>query len=463
MKVIGLEISDAGIMAAEARSGKLLKVDGESLESPGIALSEKKKFLVGQAADRRICQSPRFANNLFWDLLDAGPLSQPGYEGLSHADLVYRHLQEIWRTVRSHGDEVIMAVPSFFTQEQLGYILGMASELSMPVRGFVTLAVASAMEPVDSDLIVHVDLSLHRAVVTLLEPGERLTQTETVSLQERGMSALVSEWKKSIAREFVQKTRFDPLYQASSEQELHDRLPEIIAQLQDKDSVPLEMKSGLHKHSVTLPRDLFTEKSGPLFADVVGTIASKRARAGLRDAPTAFWVTHRVTRIPGWKESLAALPATHLFALEPGAGAKGAAKLSNFFDAQPGKRGVSLLSSRPWHMLSRRGKASPERLPTHVLHGAVAYPVSDSPLGVSSEKGRTQVHLVKEGEDPASRHCTIRREGKRVVLTNLSPSGTMVDGAKVMGSAPLSLGQRIQMGESEETLQLIACLNKDEA
>ena len=462
MRVIGLEISDAGIMAAEARSGKLLKVDGESLESPGIALSEKKKLLVGQAADRRICQNPRFANNLFWDLMDGSPLSQPGYEGLSHADLVYRHLKEIWRAVKSHGDEVIMAVPSFFTQEQLGYILGMTSELSMPVRGFVTLAVASAVDPVDSDLIVHVDLSLHRAVITFLEPGERLTQTETVSLQAKGVSELASEWKKSIAREFVQKTRFDPLYQASSEQELHDRLPAVIAQLQDKESVAFEMKSGLHKHAVTLTRDLFTEKSGPLFADVVGAVESKRAKAGLRDETTALWVTHRITRIPGWKESLAALPHTRLFALELGAGARGAAKLSNLFDVQPGKRGVALLSSRPWPGVSRREKASPEWLPTHVLHGAVAYPVSASPLGVSSEKGRIRVHLLKEGEDLAARHCTIRREGKRVVLTNLSPSCTIVDGATVTGSAPLSLGQKIQTGESEETLQLIACLNKDE-
>jgi pSer/pThr/pTyr-binding forkhead associated (FHA) protein len=82
---------------------------------------------------------------------------------------------------------------------------------------------------------------------------------------------------------------------------------------------------------------------------------------------------------------------------------------------------------------------------------------------ISSEKGTTRVHILKDGEDPASRHCTIRREGKQVVLTNLSPSGTLLDGVRITGSAPLSLGQRIRVGESEETLQLIACLNKDEA
>jgi hypothetical protein len=196
--------------------------------------------------------------------------------------------------VRPFGEEVIIAVPSFFTQEQLGWILGMTSELSMPVRGFVTLPVASATGPLDHDLIFHLDLSLHRAVITLLEPGERLNQTQTVSLQARGVSELFSEWKKSVAKEFVQKTRFDPLYDASSEQELHDRLPDVIARLHENESVRFEMKSGLHKYAVTLTRDLFMEKSSLVFSDIVSTIDPSEEGACGWDGGTA-WVTHRIT------------------------------------------------------------------------------------------------------------------------------------------------------------------------
>jgi hypothetical protein len=468
MRLLGLEINDAGIMAAEAGSGKLLKVDGESLESPGIALSEKKRLLIGRPADRKICQSPRFACNVFWDLLDAEPLSQPGYGGVTHADLVYSHLKEIWRAVRPYGDEVIMAVPSFLTQEQLGLILGMSSQLSMPVRGFVSLAVASGMEPVDDDLMFHLDLSLHRAVITALELGERLTQTQTMSLQGRGVSELFSEWKKAVAKEFVQSTRFDPLYEASSEQELHDRLPAVIAQLHESESARFEMKSGLHRYAVTLTRDMIMERSRIVFADMAGAVESMRAKAGLRDAAPTLLVTHRITRIPGWKASLAALPHARIFALEPGAGAKGVAKLTDLFEPQSGKGGVALLTGRPWHRVSRRDRESSgtpkdrELFPTHVLHRNIAYPISNSPLVISSEKGRTQVHVLKDGQDVPSGHCTIRREGKRAVVTNQSRSGTFLDGVKIAGSASLTLGQKIQTGESEEALQLIACLDRDE-
>jgi hypothetical protein len=305
-------------------------------------------------------------------------------------------------------------------------------------------------------------------VITLLEPGERLTQTQTVSLQARGVSELFSEWKKSVAKEFVKETRFDPLYEASSEQELHDRLPEVIARLHENESVQFEMKSGLHKYAVTLTRDLFMEKSRLVFSDIVGAIESQRTKARLRDSRASLLVTHRITQIPGWNEQLAALPRTRLFALGPGAGAKGAVKITDLFEAKSGGGGVSLLTSRPWHGVSRKDGESPKPLqardliPTHVLHRDIAYPISDAPLGISSEKGGAQIHILKDGEDTSSRHCTIRREGKEVVLTNLSGSCTLLDGVKITGSTPLTLGQKIKTGESEEALHLIACLQRDE-
>jgi len=468
MRVLGLEISDTGMMVAQPHSGKLLQVDGESLESPGIAVSEKKKLLIGEAGEAKMHESPRFACDTFWDLLDTKPLSQPGYKGLTHADLAYGHLKEIWRAVRPYGDELIVAVPSFFSEEQIGLILGMSAELSMPVRGFVTLALASATEPVDEDLVFHLDLTLHRAVITLLQPGERLSQKETVSLQSKGMVALFSEWKKSIAKEFVQKTRFDPLYTAASEQELHDRLPDLLALLRQSESARFEIKSGLHRHALTLRRDLFLEKSHLVLSAIAEAIEAMRRKTGSPDATTALLVTHRITRIPGWQESLASLPATRLFALEPGAAAKGALHLVDLFETQRGERGVVLVTSRPWGKVYR-GVGEPtetsqarESLPTHLLHRDIAYPISGSPLVISSDKGKTPIHVKRDDRNPSCGHCSIKRDDKQVIVTNHSPSGTFLNGVKITGSASLTLGQTIQTAESDETFRLIACIEKDE-
>jgi hypothetical protein len=41
MSLLGLELSDAGILVAGSEPAGLLKVDGNSVESPGFALPEK--------------------------------------------------------------------------------------------------------------------------------------------------------------------------------------------------------------------------------------------------------------------------------------------------------------------------------------------------------------------------------------------------------------------------------------
>jgi hypothetical protein len=46
MSILGLELSDAGILVAGNEPAGLLKVDGNSVESPGFALPEKKAGLL---------------------------------------------------------------------------------------------------------------------------------------------------------------------------------------------------------------------------------------------------------------------------------------------------------------------------------------------------------------------------------------------------------------------------------
>ena len=51
MSLLGVELSDAGIRVAGSEPAGLLKVDGDRFESPGFALPEKKRLIVGAAAE----------------------------------------------------------------------------------------------------------------------------------------------------------------------------------------------------------------------------------------------------------------------------------------------------------------------------------------------------------------------------------------------------------------------------
>ena len=71
-------------------------------------------------------------------------------------------------------DEVLLALPGSYSHDQLGLILGIARACGLPVRGLVDAAVAaSATRGATGERRIHLDLELHRAVVTELGEQQR--------------------------------------------------------------------------------------------------------------------------------------------------------------------------------------------------------------------------------------------------------------------------------------------------
>ena len=50
---------------------------------------------------------------------------------------------------------MVIAVPSFYTREHLGLILGITQELGIPVKGFIPQAVAAVPERLPEGLLLH--------------------------------------------------------------------------------------------------------------------------------------------------------------------------------------------------------------------------------------------------------------------------------------------------------------------
>jgi hypothetical protein len=470
MSLLGLELSDAGIMAAVASDPPgLLQIDQGERESPGCAFQEHNRLVVGREAETRAHLDPRQVTNWFWDQLSGEPLKQGGLESAAqnHAEVAYAHLTQIWDKIKAHGDEVIIAVPGFYNSDQLGLILGMAADLSMPVKGFIDLAVAAARETHPESALIHVDIHLHRSVVTFLEQTNLLTRQDVATAAGKGLIYLQTEWVKGIADEFVRTTRFDPLHQAASEQELYDRLPGIMATLQQSPFVTFELAAAAKTHRVTLSRDLFVEKSELVSSEVRRLIADMRARYAKPKAPLTLQLTHRITRLPGWKEMLAEIPAVKLIELKPGAAALGALRLWDQLSTQVSDGGVALFSSRPWQPAYQPPAAKDQAAsseppgvtrPTHVLYRNLAYPISDQPLtiGTGSISDGVQLQLWDDAADISRKHCTLELRGDNVVLIDHSDFGTLVDETPVSGSAVLRVGQTIRVGTSGEDLLLIA-------
>ena len=347
MSLLGLELSDAGILVAGTEPAGLLKVDGNSVESPGFALPEKNRLTVGGAAERKAHLYPRQILNQFWDQLNIEPLEQPNPFAQNHAEIAFEHFARIWQTVTPYGKKLVIAVPGFYTREHLGFILGITQELGIPVKGFVPLAVAAVPERLPEGLLLHLDIHLHRFEITCLERAEQLSRKDSISAEGNGLSKLYRRWVDAIAEEFVRSTRFDPLHRAVTEQELYDRLPGILTQLCSNPDVYFEMTGGSKVYHVTLTRDLFYKKGAPVFEEMRRLVSRFYDRYGKAGAGPVLILTDRIARLPGMKGMLAEIENCSIIELESGAGALGILRFaSRLFEQQAGNS-APFLTSRP--------------------------------------------------------------------------------------------------------------------
>jgi len=466
MTLIVLELNDTGILAGAADSG-LICLDGQALESPGFALPHKKDLQVGRTAESKAHLLPRQILNRFWDQLNTEPLAQATrHAPHNNAEIAYRHLSLIWPRLQNFGDEIVVLTPGFYDKSQLGLILGIARELGMPVKGFVPLALASASRPVRDEMLLHLDIHLHRLEVVYLEQGENLTLRDTATTSEKGLLHLHRQWVDAIAGEFVRTTRFDPFHQAASEQELYDRLPAVISHMQHNPSMLLELNSKSAPHSITLDRELMVRSGESVYGEILRLIDRMQDKRAGGHMSTVLQVSHRLGRLPGCIEMLRTIKDTQIIELDQGAGVFGALEIWPGLEEQHQPTGISFFTSRPWPRSLRshdRGAAAGEAAqpgPTHLLYRSVAYPITDKPLTIGSAhvSGQNHAAIIVEAAGVSPKHCTIALSGGETVLSNASELGTFVDEKKVTGSMALKLGQIIRVGDPGEQLQLIACL-----
>ena len=468
MLTLGLELTDSGLMVAGGDPPRLLEVDGSHVASPGIAFKAGRHWLLGRAAEEKSHLDPALSNNRFWE--DLREVRRNGLHlASSHRELAYYHLGQVWERVKKEGDELVIGVPSHSDREILARILGIAEALSIPVKGFVSLPLAASLETHRDHSLIHLDIYLHRIVATLLRQDDQLSQESVLTAEECGLDHLYKDWVKAIADEFVRQTRFDPLHQASSEQELFDRLPWLVDEFRKKPTLWVEIGDAPRRHRIPLERDLLKEKSAKVVREMVRLIQQIALEQEARGRPMALQVSHQVANIPGSIEGLSALEAVTILPLEYGAGALGLLGFSGTLFAEEKGRGVPFLKRRPWfHPVSDSPpppifEPCPSRdglSPTHVLYRHVAHLITEHPLtfGKGPTAGRKHICLEGGSRDVSETHGSIYRQGDDIILHNLSPYGVWVNETIVLESIALELGQEVRVGTPGETLQLICCL-----
>ena len=296
--MLSLELIDSGLVLAQ-RQGDDVRILSEA---PGLAVLEETETLTGAVAAARVRTKPLLAQSNYWRALSTAPLTRPSRSIGTTADLAFAQASQLLEPHKGDAEGLLLAVPAGYAREQLGLLLGVIGETGITIAGLVDAGLAAASLDPAPARVFHLDLELHQALLTVLEyvGGERpgLKRTRFESVPRRGLVALQQTWMTLIAEEFVRKTRFDPLHEATSEQRLFDQLPEWLNQLATQSPLTLTFQFGDRALEIELTREQFIAAAEVHYAELVSLVQNARV-AGL---PIDLRLSHRVAALPGLRE-----------------------------------------------------------------------------------------------------------------------------------------------------------------
>lgn len=461
MTLLALELNDAGLILA--RNGAA----GEAevlVESPGFALLEGESVLTGQEAAARARQRPLFAHSTFWREIGTSPLPRPTPGMQTTADVAFAHLASMLKPYATSADQLLVAVPPGFSRDQLGILIGVVNETGVPLAGFVDLGLAASALGPATRRVLHLDIELHRAVLTVLEhqgEGQGLKRTHSEQQLRSGWLGIQQAWIERVAETFVRKTRFDPLYQATTEQYVVDHLPEWLAALRDQETVMAQIAFAGETHEVELTRQQMVDAVQSRYAEFVRLVQAVRPAGEV----ITLCVSHRVAELPGALDQIATLRDCEIRVLPKGAAARGA--LLHAATIQRPPEGLTLVYRLPvaaaQGTLREATESAPpvEQQPTHVLFSGRAWALNQEPLQLGWEVPEGKRRLtVPPGAPGVSRlHCTLVRRNGVTTIEDHSTYGSYVNEERVKGKTILKVGDRLRLGAPGVQLDLIQLVN----
>jgi hypothetical protein len=319
-----------------------------------------------------------------------------------------------------------------------------------------------------SERLLHLDIHLHRFVLTELERGARLRRTRVRQLTQAGHLALRETWVEAIADTFIRTTRFDPMYSAVSEQLLHERLPLWLGELRGKDRIQVGMPHKNKTFSVILNAARLVQAVASVYEQIKRFIQD--ALDPHPHAPITLQLSHRLVDLPGLTDCLTQIKKIKLVTLGPETVALGA--LQHVPHTRKSDDSLSLVTDLAAPFPGPDGMSPPAHeilpkveKPSHILYRARAYPILDEPITVGSKvSGKCRkLNLIGPLHGVSRNHCTVCIKENGVWLEDQSTYGTFVNGEKVSGRVHLNLGDKIRIGTPGEELRLITLVASDGA
>ncbi|MEM7100313.1 MAG: hypothetical protein AAF541_18750 [Pseudomonadota bacterium] len=341
---------------------------GQSIyEQIAAASSATGALTFGEDAWRHARTHPQQFNARYLSSLNAEPVKGDLAPAKNLADLVYHQ----FNTLPQALERLVVAIPSHFSDEQLGLLMGIVSQTPNNICGFVDLALAQALHHDIAEDCVLVDFELTRSLLTTLNvTDDQLRVTDCKTVDGTGIIQVIDGWMNLIADEFVKRTRFDPMHAGACEQQIQQQISTCLRQGGTLARVSVEHNDV--NREVDIDTRALQEKLSQRLAPLLHALKE------IVSSDTRLLLSNNAASIPGLTQLLDQAALTY-DVLSAGVPAAGLAQLSQ---AMPADEVVRLTSATLENKVRRpspdQAAEAPAPLATHLLHDHTALPVSDS-------------------------------------------------------------------------------------
>ena len=421
-----LELNDSGLRLMQG--GRLL------LESPGIALVSEKQCLLGIEALQQSKLHPLQTHSQFWQALDSEPLGSSNPKCRHQADLVFEHLQAI-KALHSDVGNLILALPAHYTKAQLSLLLGITQHCQLTIVGMVDTAVASVVTQAEAGRHCFIDLQFHQALVSQIDVGQEVRNTQIESIPGAGLLACYDAWANLIVEQFIQQTRFNPLHSATTEQLLHNQLDDFLQRCQHDGEATLELAG----HKTTIALKTLADKTKTLLQKIA-------ARTGHYSGQ--LYMTERCHSLPGVAEVFPQAIAVTSLQLA-----------NNIYHHEQAivqkPNGLKLITGLP-ASAGITPRVEDNKNATHILWNHQAFPVN-SGLNIIANASKP----IAELERADNAICTISPLKSSLSIKDIQDDGLLINGKKVTEGQTLVSGDQLKIPTLPHTFTAISVVPAD--
>lgn len=463
MPTIGIELCDAAMRAAVSTNSEVQLLDVPdrlgNRDWPGFAFYEGSNFTVGRAAEDMWFIHPRRITHTFWSKLahESASTLNLATRPPSFSELAFFFLREYSARLTATAGaptSIVLAVPGTYLKdeatedEKVGLILGLASELKLPLAGIIDMACAALCDPRAPGFnpalpVVVVDVHQEGADLTLLAADERLQRKHFFHLPNSGYVQLLKHLTATMGNRFLRHTAFDILEDGRVEQTFFRQTKDFLESGGEEHRY--QLNTATRNYEMIAKHEQLVGDCAAFVTGLVQGLHTFIDHTAHAPGLCTVALSARVASLPGIEAKLRAAGFLRLLRLPVGAAAAGAARigeqrlrpLADLSDV-PVEHSVPLsdtrrLNATGWEARLHKSRlGEPRLIPTHAIYDGVGHSlVGHSRFVIGSAHDGAQLALPESFHAVCDCVIPLVRENGRLWFVEPSAAG----GVAVTGTA----------------------------